>query len=181
LALSFDQAITRLDEAGLWEEMLAFVEMEPLPAGELLFQDVTIDDPGAAHIGGDSSGEAYVQLSDQRIALISSEGEVGVLGDNLEAALAVGLGVGGLYTALRFIGVEDLESARADWLAFRAQWNMQPNPASDPDVQEIVEVLDLTLPSDPFASLHRAVRSTPPALVRMGNEPFRLFGAPLTP
>jgi hypothetical protein len=42
-----------------------------------------------------------------------------------------------------------------------------------------VEVLDLTLPDDPFASLHGAVRSTPEGLVRMDGTQFRRFGDPL--
>jgi hypothetical protein len=175
--MTFDEAITRLDAAGLWQEMLAFVEMEPLPAGALLFRDVTIADPNAAQLGGDSSGGAYVRLSDGAVLLIDSEGEYGVIGVDLRAALAHGLGCGGLYEALRFMGSADVEQARARWLAFRAQWNMVSDPPGDPAVQEIAAVLDLTLPDDPFASLHRAVWSTPPDFVRIGTDPLRRFGA----
>lgn len=179
--MTFDDVIARLDRAGLWGEMLAFVEMEPLPAGALLVEAASIADPGARHLGGDSSGGAYLQLSDGRIALASSEGEMGVIGASLAQALAHGIGVGGLYDALRFMGAADLAEARASWLTFRAQWNMPAAPAEDPAAQEIFAVLDLTLPDDPFAGLYTAVRATPPDLVRMGGQPFRLFGAPPSP
>ena len=179
--MTFDDAIARLDQAGLWGEMLAFVEMEPLPAGALLIETAEIADPGARHLGGDSSGGAWLELSDGRIALASSEGEIGVIGASLAQALAHGIGVGGLYDALRFMGAADLAGARAGWLAFRAQWNMPVAPAGDPAAEEIVALLDLTLPEDAFAGLYHAVQGTPPDLVRMGGEPFRLFGAPLAP
>jgi hypothetical protein len=176
MALTFDEALARLGAAGLWEEMLPLVEMEPLPAGALLFQDIDIDDAQAVQIGGDSSGGAYVRLSDGRILLASSEGEMGILGESLAAALANGVGVGGLYDAMRFMGGEDVEAARASWRAFRAQWNMSTRPAEDPAALEIIEVLDLTLPPDPFAALHGALRSTPPGLVRIRTEQFIRFG-----
>jgi hypothetical protein len=51
--------------------------------------------PGA--VGGDSSGGAYVRLSDGSHPLLGSEGEAGIIGASLEAALAHGVGVGGLY------------------------------------------------------------------------------------
>jgi hypothetical protein len=179
--VTFDEAIRRLDEAGLWQEMLPYIELEPLPAGEFLFRDVEIADAGPVHVGGDSSGGAYVRLSDGRILLLGSEGEAGVIGAGLEAALAHGVGVGGLYDALRFMGGEDVEAARESWHAFRAQWNLPTDPERDPAAREIVEVLDLTLPDDPFASLHAAVRSTPEGIARMDGTAFRRFGAPLTP
>jgi hypothetical protein len=173
--VTFDEALARLEAAGLWEEMLSFVEMEPLPAGALLFQDVTIADANPVQLGGDSSGGAYVQLSDGSVALMSSEGKVAILGPSLKAALAHGVGTGGLFDALRFTGLPDVGEARARWLAVRAQWKM-PDPLRDPAALEIAEVLDLSLPKDPFTSLYLAVQTTPPDLVRMGGDPFRRFG-----
>jgi len=100
--VTFDKALARLEPAGLWEETLGCVEMEPLPAGVHLFKAPTIADARAMHLGGDGSGDAYVQLSDGPVALLSSEGEVGTLGPSIEAAQAHGVGTGGLHDALRF-------------------------------------------------------------------------------
>lgn len=181
MAITFDQVIALLDAAGLWEEMLPFVEMERLPAGGRLFRNVTISDPAPEHLGGDSSGGAYVRLSGGAVLLLSSEGEVGVVGADLQAVLGHGLGTGGLYHALRFMGRRDMETARADWLADRVRWYGGADPLDDPAAREIAEVLDLDLPADPFASLHRAIWSTPVGLVRMGDEPFERFGAAQVP
>jgi hypothetical protein len=114
------------------------------PAGALLFQDVDIDDAQAVQIGGDSSGGAYVRLSDGRILLASSEGEMGILGESLAAALATGWGSAGFMTRCASWGVRMSREARASWRAFRAQWNMSTRPAEDPAALEIIEVLDLT-------------------------------------
>ena len=181
MRVTFDEAIRRLDAAGLWEEMFSYIEMKRLPMGGLLFEDTQIADTDPVHIGGDGSGGAYVRLSDGRILLLDSEGEVGILGSGLQAALAHGVGVGGLSTALRFMSIEDLAAARESWLAFRAKWKMPADPVGNPAAREIVAVLDLTLPDDPFASLHAAVRSTPEGIARMNGTAFRLFGTPPIP
>jgi hypothetical protein len=101
---------------------------------------------------------------------------MGILGESLRPRWPTGWGSAGFMTRCASWGVEDVEAARASWLAFRAQWNMSTRPAEDPAALEIIEVLDLTLPPDPFAALHGAVRSTPPDLVRIRTEPFIRFG-----
>ncbi|MBM2577940.1 hypothetical protein JQC91_16665 [Jannaschia sp. Os4] len=174
--MTFDEAIARLDAAGLWDEMLHHVEMEPRPAGALLFDDVTVVDPDPVHIGGDSSGGAYVRLASGAVALLSSEGEAAVVGLDLATVLAAGLGVGGLHDALRYTALPDVAEARAAWVAARAAYGLPAGPFDPDAAREIGAALDLDPLPDPFGRLHAVVGTTPEPFVTTPDGPFQRFG-----
>lgn len=152
-----------METAGVWEEMLSYVEMEPLPAGSYILEGLTLADPGATAIGGDSSGGACLRLSDGAIALLSSEGQVARIGPDLRTALAIGVGVGGLHDALRFTGGGDGETARTAWQAFSDQWGLA---ADAEDAAEITALLDLPTLDDPFGRLFAEEAALPAGFAR---------------
>lgn len=172
--LTFDAALALLETAGVWEEMLAYVEMEPLPAGRFIVEGNTLSDVGAFHIAGDSSGGAYLRLSDGSIVLASSEGQAARIGPDLRTALAIGLGTGGLMDALGFTGGPDAEAASTAWQAFRDQRGLEPGEAED--IAEIRAVLELPEIPDPFARLFAEVAATPPGLIQGPDGAWPGFG-----
>jgi|TARA_A100001391_G_scaffold55286_6_gene33882 hypothetical protein len=178
VAMDLDQAaqdiIDRIAQSGLEPEINGLIEFEAARAGYGPGHDpaIEISAPGDwAMIGYDGAGGAYYLLEDQRILAVGSEGAAGVVAKDFGAFIATLTSLPSWREAVRHMGPDDVETARAGWLAYAAQWGLlaqydegwpyQTDGFSYPTPraagQAIRAHFGVEGPADPFAALHEAI------------------------
>jgi hypothetical protein len=128
------------------------------------------------HIGHEGAGGAFVQLPDQRILYISSEGQAGVIAADFNAFMQLIVMHPYWQDLLKFSGGGKLAEMRRAAIALEAM-----TADEEEDLEEaresIKSELSLKEPVDAIAALHRAV-STSNVIVRSsfdGNPAQSLF------
>jgi hypothetical protein len=128
------------------------------------------------HIGREGAGGVFVQLPDQRILYISSEGQAGIIASDFNAFMQLIVTHPYWQDLLKFSGGGKLAEMRRAAIALKAM-----TADEEEDLEEAREYVksELTLkePVDAIAALHRAV-STSNVIVRSsfdGNPAQSLF------
>ncbi|WP_210324546.1 hypothetical protein [Chelatococcus reniformis] len=187
--------IEQVESSGLEPEIHAVIEFETMtapPASHPALEGIEIAAPaGSAPFALDGSGGTYHVLPDGRILLIDSEGSAGVVAPNFKEFIAIAAGLPGWRDALKFVGRQDVATARADWQAFIAKWKLesqlhQPWPYAADHLtirtpalarEAIMNYFHAPSLSDPFGALYHAVNSLNDDVgVKWEGERLRLFG-----
>ncbi len=187
--------VERIVASGLEPEISAIVELEaalPSDTSQSNLQGIDIECTcGHEPFALDGSGGSYHVLGDGRILLVGSEGSAGVVAADFKEFVGIAIGLPGWRDALKFVGHDGLDAARAGWQAFVAKWGLDDSlgepwlfdldgfatatPAEARDL--ILQRLGAPPLSDPFGALHRAVNAlNGDVVVTCHGEPLRQFG-----
>ncbi len=191
-ALKAEEIARLISQSSLQDEILGVMELElPSPADEGL-DDFKIEPSDRQSFAIDGSGGWYYVLGDGRILMVESEGTAGVVAPDFETFLAIATGLPGWRDALRFVGEADLETARAAWLDYVRQWDLdaamdKPWPyypeqfsiATPGLAREAIRAeFGISAASDPFAALYQAVNMlNGDVKVAWQGADFEIFGA----
>jgi hypothetical protein len=129
-------------------------------------------------IGRDSSGGLFLQLPDQRILFVSSEGAAGIIAADLDAFVQLIVAHPYWRDILKFSGGGKLDEMRRAAIAMEA-FTQDEEEDLDEARDVVRSELKLATPVDPVDALHRAV-STPNVPVRAlsdGTPAVSLFGS----
>jgi hypothetical protein len=132
-------------------------------------------------LAGDSTGGLFLaygngRLEERPVLYVSSEGQVGKIADNLDAALGVILMLPHWMDVLKFSDGGELSAMRKT-AAGLGEVNEEDNPDL-PEVRDrIFTELQLTKPNDPVALLHAAVLQTDCTVIAKDGWKYEsLFG-----
>lgn len=167
-----------LQSAALLEPFYEMTSMEPPPSGEYILENVTVNgEINYKHYAGDGAGGAIVELADGRVMFIGSEGQAGIIGNDIRSTLSLALTLYSWQDALRFMSEPDKEKARAAWSTWRDEWGMPSEPEDKAVSKAILSLLKLTEPTDSFGSLHDAVSTTKGYRVESPDGEFEMYRA----
>ena len=198
--LSAEAIAKQIKTSGLEDEMISVMDLKALPPSSshpALTAFKVVYPSGYAPFGLDGAGGVYHLLSDGRVLYIDSEGLAGVVAANFQEFVGMATGLPGWQDALKFVGKDDLEAARADWTAFVKKWDLDgrrrcPWPSEQkpyfhyttktPAEASSAILAHFKAPAlrDPFAKLHEAVHKLNSDVSvtcdKCDGEPFQLFG-----
>lgn len=166
--------VDQVAQSGLELELHGLIEFEAAREGYGLGHDpaIEISAPGDwAMFAYDGAGGGYYLLEDGRILLIDSEGMAGVIAKDFGAFIATLTSLPSWRDALRHVGAEDVDVARAQWLAYAGQWGLleqyeqgwaygaegYTHPTPRAGGEAIRAYFEVEAPADPFGDLHEAV------------------------
>lgn len=168
--------VNRVAQSGLEPELHGLIEFEAARDGYGPGHDpaIEISVPGDwAMFAYDGAGGGYYLLEDGRILFIDSEGLAGVLAKDFGTFIATVTSLPSWRDALRHVGLDDVEAARAQWLAYAGQWRLleqyeegwaygaegytYPTPRAAGEA--IRTYFGVQEPADPFGALHEAVHA----------------------
>jgi len=177
-AMDVDRAardiIGQVARSGLEPELHGLIEFEAARKGYGPGHDPALEIavPGDwAMIAYDGAGGAYYLLEDGRILVIDSEGMAAVVAKDFGAFIAIVTSLPNWRDALRYMAIEDVEAARAQWLAYARQWQLREQyeqgwayggdgfayPTPRAAGEAIRRYFAVDEPADPFGALHAAV------------------------
>lgn len=181
--------------SGLGPEIQALIELEvgeQLDSSHPSLAGIEVECAvGSEPFAVDGAGGSYHVLADGRILLVSSEGSAGVIAASFKEFIGVTMALASWRDALKFVGLETLDAARAAWLAFVAKWGLDAQPdepwlfdLGDFTTTTPAEARTLTLARfdaprlvDPFGALYRAVTTlNGDVRVTCHGEPLSQFG-----
>jgi hypothetical protein len=178
LAMDVNQAardiIDKVAKSGLEPELHGLIEFEAAREGYGPGHDpaIEISVPGEwAMIAYDGAGGGYYLLEDGRILFIDSEGMAGVVAKNFGAFIATVTSLPSWRDALRHVAPDDLDTARAQWLAYAEAWQLPQQyergwaygaegytyPTPRAGGEAVRAYFGVDEPADPFGALHEAV------------------------